>query len=275
MMQRSDNKSRDWNAYVRSVFLRYVADHPATFQTAYFPPFFQRELDLSDCYGYLRRMHRQGYVKKGENGCLNLTDKGRQAIREDDLRLFDLADPYVSVTEYDRKKKDGASFEETAVALLLGKLPQMKEDDNFIAVRDIHLDVAALLERSGQADAAMEHYLTALYYDVSGLDCYEKLTGYVHGRVKRSAAKEAYRGLTVRPEIADGLRRLAEHFRPETVEAIFRAEPIAITMLSRRDLIALAEDLCHGTYDYNTWQNRGEKAYGKMLEQADRFRKEK
>ena len=58
MMQRI-NKGGDWNAYVRSVFLRYVNDHPTQPQSAYFPPFFQRELDLSDCYSYLRKMQRQ------------------------------------------------------------------------------------------------------------------------------------------------------------------------------------------------------------------------
>lgn len=275
MMQHGDNKTRDWNGYVRSVFLRYVADHPASFQGAYFPPFFQRELDLSDCYSYLRRMHRAGYLKKGEDGCLALTDRGRGVIREDHLRLFDLANPYVTVTEFERERKEGVPFEEAMTDLLLRKIPQMKEQDDFNAVRDIHLDAASLLETSGKPDEAMEHYLTALYYDVSGLDCYDKLVAYVHGRVKRSAAKEAYRGLAVRPEIAEGMRRLAEHFRPELVDGIFKAEPVAITMLKRSDLAELAQDLCLGTYDYNTWQKRGEKAYGKMLEQADRFRKEK
>lgn len=278
MMQRGDNKTRDWKGYVRSVFLRYVGNHPATMQNAYFPPFFQRELDLSDCYGYLRRMYRQGYLEKGEDGCLTLTDRGREAIREDHLRLFDMANPYVSVTEFERAREArGADepFAPTMLALLLGKLPRMKEEDNFNAVRDIHLDVAQLYEQLEEPEQAVTHYLTALYFDVSGLDCYDQLVRYVQGRIKRSDAKGAYRGLAVRPEIADGLRRLKEYFDETTVDRIYREEPISITMLSRSELSRLAQDLCQGTYDYKAWQTRGEAAYGKILAQADRFKKEK
>ena len=276
MMQRGNNKRRDWACYVRSIFLRYMDQHPATFHTAYFPPFFQRELDLSDCYSYLRKMYRKGYLEKGEGGYLTLTGRGREVIQEEHLRLFDMAEPYVSVTELEREREklpEDEPFDSAMLTLLLQKIPAMRARDDFNAVRDIHLDVAQIYERLGEPGQAMHHYLTALYLDVSGLDCYDKLVRYVHGRAKRSDAKAAYRGVAVRPEIANGLRRLKDHFDEKTVDDIFREEPIAITMLTRKEVTRLASELCQGTYDYNTWQTRGEAAYAKMLAQADRFKK--
>ncbi len=277
MMQRNENKAKDWSAYVRSVFLRYVGEHPASAQNAYFPPFFQRELDLSDCYSYLRRMQRQGYLKKDETGCLALTEKGAAAVKEDHIRLFDLADPYVSVSELlaEREKHGEDTFDQTMLALLLKKLPRMKEQDNFTAVKNLHLDVARLYDEMGENERAVYHYLTALYYDVSGLSCYDKLVQYVHGKCKRSDAKEAFRGLVVCPEVMGGLRRLHDAYDPHMVEEIFSRERLSITMLTRQSFTELATALCDGTYDYNAWQARGEEAYGKMLEQADRLRKEK
>ncbi|MBQ2062674.1 MAG: hypothetical protein II458_08400 [Oscillospiraceae bacterium] len=278
MMHRNENKAKDWSAYVRSVFLRYIDEHPSSAQNAYFPPFFQRELDLSDCYSYLHRMQRQGYLKKNESGCLVLTGKGRETMREDHLRLFDLADPYVSVSEFMEERKrhdDGDSFDQTMLAMLLKKIPLMKEEDDFSAVKIIHLDVARLYEEMGVCDRAVYHYLTALYYDVSGLNCYDKLVQYVHGKCKRSDAKDAFRGLVVCPEVMDGLRRLRDSFDPGMVGEIFQREQISINMLTQQSFTELARALCDGTYDYNTWQTRGETAYGKMLAQAERLRKEK
>lgn len=262
--------------YARSVFLRYVDEHPASAQYASFPMFMRDELGITDGHAYLRKMLHRGLLKRGEDSIV-LTDAGRSAIDQDDLRHFDLANPYVTIFEYraaQQKLGDGASFEKIMQTILLRKLPQMKEKDDFCAVEHIALDAAVLFKQDGQAQQAMKYYLIALYYETCGLEYYEKLVRLVHSKCKPESVKNDYRGICIQPEVVEGMHQLRDAFDPKMVDNIFQTEQIAINMVTRKDFTELARSLCDGSYDYNAWNAKYGKAFAHVLDQAKIFKGE-
>lgn len=278
MIQRKTKSRKLWVPFVRSIFLRYIDEHPSSAQYAYFPPFFQWELEITDGYAYLRRMLRQGYLKKDEAGNVVLTDQGRDAIQDEHVRLFDLGNPYVPVVEYMKEKTrlgPDATFEEIMLSVLLKKLPATKEQDDFLAVENMNLDAALLYESAGDGKNAVYYYLTALYYETCGLEYYEKLVRYVHGKCKADDVRAEFRGICIHPEVMEGLRRLKDHLDPAMIPEIFKREQIAINMCTEKAFAQLVEELCQGTYDYNLWNARYEKIFSQMIKMAKKYKGEK
>ena len=271
------SKRKVRSGYARSVFLRYVEDHPASAQYSSFPLFIREELGISDGHVYLHRMLRQGLLERTKEGAA-LTEEGRKAIDRDDIRFFDLANPYVTIYEFRaelEKQGDGATFESAMLAVLTRKIPLMKSRDEYLAVENISLDAAVLFENSGQPRQAMHYYLMALYYETCGLEYYEKLVRLVHSKCKKDSVKNDYRGVCVHPEVVDGMHRMRDAFDEKMVEELFQSERIAINMLSRKDFMTLAKSLCEGTYDYNKWNAKYGKNFTHVLEQAEKYKGEK
>ena len=147
-MKKSQSMTKtDWNAYVRSVFLRYVAQHPYVDLQSFYPSYFLRELNISDSYMYIRHLLRQGYLERGKDGGILLTQQGRDAIVEEHTRFFDLANPYISYADYLEEKaklQEKEPFHIIMLSLMVKKSREYRLKNNYPAVKSVQLDAAAL-----------------------------------------------------------------------------------------------------------------------------------
>ncbi len=277
MIHISRSKRKSWDEYVRSVFLSYIANHPNVNQVTYFPTYFQRELNIADSYSYFKKQLKKGFLVREKKDVMRLSEKGREAVKDEYIRFFDAVTPYLSFFEYIEEKErmgDRESVELTMLSALLKKLQMLKNENNYIGVKDVHLDVAQLYEKAEIADQAMYHYLVSLYYDISGLEYYDDLILYARGKRKREQCEKAFCGICIRPEVMQGILRLKEVYDPRMVHDIFEREQIRINLCTERRMQMLAEDLCNGTYDYSSWRKYFEKNYRSMLQYTEEYRKE-
>ncbi len=278
MIHISRNVRKAWDEYVRSVFLRYIMDHPEANHMTSFPSYFQSELNISDGYTYLRKQLKKGYLVRKNKDVLLLTDKGKRAVKDEYIRLFDATTPYVTFAEYvDEKNLMSAqeSVEVTMLSVLLKKIPVLKNKNNYIGVKDVHLDAAQLYEQADLAEQAMYHYLVSLYYDVSGLEYYDDLILYAKGKRTRVQSEKAFLGICIRPQVMQGICRLKEVYDPQMVHEIFEREQIRINLCTESRMQKLAVDLCKGTYDYGEWRKYFEKNYRSMLQHSEEYREKK
>lgn len=278
MIHISRSKRNSWDEYVRSVFLRYIANHPEVNQTSYFPTYFQSELNISDSYAYLKKQLKKGYLVRENKDVLLLSDKGKAAIKEEYIRFFDAATPYVTFSEYVAEKEllnAQESAEVTMLSVLLKKIQTLKNENNYIGVKDVHLDAAQLYEKAGVPEQAMYHYLVSLYYDVSGLEYYDELILYAKGKRKRQQAEKAFYGIYIRPQVMNGIRRLKDIYDPQMVHEIFKREQININLCTESWMRILTEDLYNDTYDYSVWCKYFEKNYRSMLQNCEKYREKK
>lgn len=278
MIRRSSEKKMLQDAFVRSIFLRYIDEHPETDKRTFFPIYFQQELGISDGYGYLRSLIHQKYLERDPERGIVLTNLGRASIVENHLRFFDFAGPYVTYEEFQEESgqmAEGTTFEVVMLSLLLKKIKTLKEQDNYISVKDAHLDIATLYEELNIPDRAMYHYLVSLYYDVSGLEYYDQLAMFSQGKGERADAETAFNGVCIRPQVISGLRRQKEPCSPQVVDEIFSRESININLCTKANFLQLAEELRSGKYDYTAWRSRFSDAYWNLFLMADKYRKEK
>lgn len=266
-----------WAEYVRSIFLRYVEEHPDVDLQTFYPAYFQRELRISDSYMYIQRLIRQGYLEKKEDVGMALTEQGREAICEEHTRFFDLASPYISYGDYLAEKEalqDQEPFHIVMLSLMLKKSREYRQMDNYMAVKSVQLDAAVLYEQAGITDRAMYHYLVSLYYDVSGLEYYAKLVKYAQG--KKVAAAKIFEGLGIRPQVQKGICRLKDVYSPDMVDEVFEREQISMNMCSKKNFRLLVEELRGGKYDYVVWRARFEAAYQEIVKSITaQYREEK
>ncbi len=278
MIHMSRKRKISWDEYVRSVFLRYIVYHPEVNQTTYFPSYFQSELNISDSHTYLKKQLKKKYLVKGKNDTLLLSDKGKEAVKDEYIRFFDAATPYVTFSEYVDEKmltEEQESVEGTMLSILLKKLKSLKEKNNYIGVKDVHLDAAQLYEQADFAEQAMYHYLVSLYYDISGLEYYNDLLLYAKGKCKREQSQRAFRGICIRPQVIQGICRLKEGYDPQMVHEIFEKEQIGINLCTESRMQKLIEDFCNGTYNDSAWRQYFEKNYQSMLQSAENYREKK
>lgn len=266
-----------WGEYVRSVFLRYIAQHPDVDLQTFYPTYFQRELHITDSYMYIQRLARQGYLEKKEDGGIVLTEKGAAAIQEEHTRFFDLASPYISYADYLAEKEALHSqepFHITMLSLMLKKSREYRMQDDYMAVKSVQLDAATLYEQAGIADRAMYSYLVSLYYDVSGMEYYEKLVKYAQG--KKVAVAKSFEVVCIRPQVQKGIFRMKEAYSPDMVEEIFEREQISMNLCSKKNFYLLVEELLGGKYAYTEWKSRFAAAYQEIVKDITaQYREEK
>lgn len=275
MIHISRNVRKAWDEYVRSIFLRYIMDHPEANHMTFFPAYFQRELNLSDSYTYLRKLIKKGYLVRKNEGILQLSEKGREAIKDEYIQLFDIATPYVTFSEYEEEKeqtKTQGPVEVILLSVLLKKLKLLKRENNYIGVKDVHLDVAELYERANITDRAMYHYLVSLYYDISGLEYYDELILYTKGKRTKLHAEQTFSGICIRPQVMQGIYRLKESYDPQMVHDIFEKEQININLCSESRMKMLVEELLTGKYEYSEWRKYFWKNYRNMIAYSEKYR---
>lgn len=258
----------DYKDYVRSVFLRYMSRHPSYRSVTTFPDYFQRELNISDGYRYVKQLLRQGFLEMDGEDTVALTQAGQNAINENHIKFFEWSTPYVSYQEYSTEhalRGTRYPFEVVMNRLLLKKRKEFCETNNFTAIRDISLDIAQLYHALDNGEKALFYYLISLFYDISGLEYYQIIISYFDGKLTKKAVEEAFYGIAIRPSVIDGIRALNDYYQENMVHQIYLREPLDLQICPEDLMLELIADLQKGPYEYSQWKKRFFAAYQAIL----------
>lgn len=270
---KKDNRNKTLEQeYARVVILDYVRKFSEG-KKLYIPEYLNEELKLSDSAQVIGKLVRQKYLKRSGTDIVHLTAKAEAYLedREDYIKFFNLAVPYVAINEYEAEKaamKEKQSFEAIMITVLLKKIKCLKDEDRFEAVKNLHFDIATLYEQLNYQPQAMYHYLTALYYETSGLEHYDSFLRFI---AKKSTAKEMerlYSYTCIDPQIIAGIKRMKDNYQDDMVDKIFEKNPISINLCVKEKYRELASDIVNGNYVNKDWQIYFWQTYKKLITKA-------
>lgn len=259
----TSNKDKETNKtaereYAIAVVLNYI-DKFAEKKELYIPEYFKTELKISGDVSFVQKLIKQGYLAKDAAKAVALTEKGKSYLtaKSDYVKFFNTASAYVEITEYEAEKQrteGDKSFESVMIALLLKKIKDFKLQDDFIAVRNSHFDIAGLYEQIGYKPQAMYHYLTALYYETSGLEYYDTFLKYIAKKCTAKTMEQLYGFTCIDPQIITALIRLKDNYTEDMIQRIFEKNPININLCTEEKFKELAESIIGETFVNREWQ---------------------
>ena len=263
--------------YARLILLDYINRYP-TAGDVYQPSYFNDELKLSDIKAVINTMLKQKYLERDRDGIIILTEKGNTYLAEgkDLVSFFRFATPYATIDEYRKVKHDmraEPSFEMVMLELFLQKIPVYVNQDDFVSVKCLHHDIATLYEEVGMDAEALYHYMTALYYDTSGLEYYDAFLEYIEEKISLNRLRTMYDYTYINPKNVEGIRRLKDFYKDEMIYSIYDENIICINFCKRARFKQLMNSIMEGTYVNHNWQRFFWIAFNDMVTIADKFKK--
>lgn len=256
--------AKEWRRqYAKSVFLYHAICNPETTIINY-PVYFRQELKIGDKRSYSKRLERQGLVKLTKQGTLTVSEKGRQAIVQDDIEFFQFACFHVAIEDYRNEKQtmeDGASFEQIMLSLLGKRLEEAEKKQELQTASNLYLDRAILYERVGNTSCAADAYVRALCYDLMGLQ-YRKIMQAIDGnKCSQKNADSRFDSIFFRPQVIMGLQRLKEEAIPEYVQQAIESGLTDSCYCKHENIAKIIGEIIEDKYDEINWRKHYEECY--------------
>lgn len=253
--------------YAVVVFLDYIKKYPIT--KHFLPPsYFKEELHIDDARALLRKLEKRKYIIKDKNGHFTITSKGERKINSngDYLKFFETAVPYVDILDYNKRKEEkyDISFEKIMIAVLLEKIKQLEEQDHYIGVKNLHYDIGELYYKIDFKGQAVYHYLVSLYFEISGLQYYDKFLDFIQGKCKKKDVEEIYEHNYIDPYIIESIIKVGDVYYDDMSDTVFERNKITINLCTREKFKELVNDIITQTYDTQKWQKYFRKTFNGM-----------
>lgn len=257
-MRNSRDSKTIGSMYTTVVLLDYIRTYCAGVPL-YLPEYLNRELGIVDAYTTANSLVRQHLLERQEEGVVRLTEAGLALLQEQEtyVRFFRCASPYVTILDYEAQAKEmdaGTPFPAVMTALLEAQLLQRREQGDFEAVKNLHFDIAAICEEAGEDDRAVRHYVTALYYETSGVEYRERFQMLANRQKTARELEQLYSYTCIDPQIVAGIKRLQAAYTAEMADAVFTDDPLSINLCPREQFRALITDILQDTFDNREWQ---------------------
>lgn len=265
------------NKYTTVILLDYIDKFAGEHEFAQ-PSYFKDELGIKDFYAFEKKMIREGYLKKAGKGSHRLTRKGTAFIEKnlDYIRFFNLATPYVNISEYDSAKKNikqNFSFEETMIKLFLSKTQAFSEKDDYVAVKELHFETAKLYEELNMDPQAMYHYLCFLYFQTSGLEYYDDFINYISGKITKKELQSKYAGIYISMDIVNKIKQLGDSYVEDMADRIYERNTISINLCNKENFKNLVKEIMSGDYKSNLWQEKFREFFNGVIKLSDGLNK--
>lgn len=274
-IEKKKNNSKDAETILaKVVFTDYVDKYCQGKKEFIQPTYFKDELKIEDPRSFEKKMIKDGYIKK--DGGLAVTEKGYKLIEQygDYLRFFYIATPYGNITDYQRwrnkKRSYQTSFEETVITMLSDKLKSFREQDDYKAVENIHFEIGRQYHSASYDAQAMYHYLNSLYFEVSGLQYYDRLVMFMLGKNTRKSLEAEYDGVYIDPHLVAAIQEIKDVYYEDMADAVYKKNPISINMCTLDKFKELAEDIIAGRYDMEKWRGYFFSAFNGLIRTAEK-----
>ncbi len=217
--------------------------------------FLKHELGIVDQPAAYRRLVKAGLCEQRGDGTLALTAAGNAFLeaREDQARFFCFASPFIGIAEYRQAKQqagEGASFEDVMLSLSEKKLEAFLAKKAYVDAQCVQFDMGCLHEMCGRTEEAFVRYAAALFMAARGMEYAGIIEDVRAGKMDRLTAIRVYNGVNIPPKVLDGIRRLRDEYRPETVERALKEAAMPAYISSDDELRQLMFNILHDKYIY-------------------------
>lgn len=275
--QKKKNNSKEAETILaKVVFTDYVDKYCQGKKELIQPDYFKEELKIEDPRSFEKRMIKDGYIKKNDG--MAVTEKGHKLLEQykDYLSFFYLATPYADITDYqklkDKKKSPETSFEEIMITLLMDKLRHYQGKDDYRAVENIHFEIGRLYRRASYDAQAMYHFLISLYFEVNGLEYYDRLIMFMLGKKTRKYLEAEYDGVYIDPHLVAAIQEIKDIYYEDMADAVYKKNPISINMCPLDKFKELIEGITAGSYDIEKWRGYFFSAFNGLIRTAEKSR---
>lgn len=235
-----------------------------------FPSYFKDELKIDDAKVFLRRLTKRGYLHGKNSKQIRVSEKGEHLISEhqDYLNFFNLAIPYVEVVEYQTKKeqvKKENKFEAIMILLLLEKTESLKKADDYEGVKNLHFEIGNLYKSMGYFGQAAYHYITAVYFEVSGLEFYDKFIRFMEGKYTIDDLRGSYEYMYIDPNVIKEFEDVKDVYYDDMVDTVYDKNKISINMCSKEMFKKMIKDIAEGQFNRDRWQGYFHSAFNALV----------
>ncbi|MCQ4637218.1 hypothetical protein NE619_10840 [Anaerovorax odorimutans] len=253
---------------------------------------FDSDLRISGSRSWVSRLLKSGYLKKEKfvaitstakgrtflsEAVISITEKGKVFVekRKDFLLFFDFASPYVRISDYQKwKHRTGKSdFDTVMISLLMSRLNQHRKRNDYLGVQNLFYEIGELYERLSCKPQALYSYLSALYFEVSGLDYYGYFLKYIRNRMTREELQDSYEGLYLSPEIRRRLQGVKDEYREGLVEQIYRKFPVNMHLSTKKQFQKLILEILENRFSNYSWQPVFQENFNRMISVADEYKR--
>lgn len=234
--------------------------------------YLKSDFNIYDTDSYIKELLKNKYLfKKGRN--VVLSQKGLKFLehKKDYLDFFEMAIPYVDIFDYvkcRKRQQKSKSFEDVILKLLNEKVVEYQKAGDELAVINLNYEIGVIYQRKLDEKKALYHYLTSLFYNVSGLEYYENFVDYINGRINAEVLKNSYNGIYIETNIKKGIKELKEHYVEDLVEIVYGKNPVNMNMCRCEDFKKLIADIIEDEFEEKTWQIYFDKMFALTLSLA-------
>lgn len=274
----SDKKRQknDKNASAKlaeAMFLDYVSCFGNKRKVLMQPAYFRDELGIDDMKSYEKKMAKEGYVMRNPDGYLELTEKGQRIMLEyeDYIRFFELAIPYINISEYEEIKRNSDEdtvFEKIIISLLNKKTEQSLSGGKFQDAANLYYEMGKLYVAVCRSDEAMACYLNALYIQVSGYEYAGVFRRRRQGKITSRAAEALYTGMYIDPHLMRSIEEIGYAYWENMVDDIYKKARPKAFICKKKDFKLLVSDTVCGMIDFEKWWGHFHARYNELVKGA-------
>lgn len=277
MIQKNRKYKKIKREYITAIFLYYFSNYSYKKEDNFLPSFFNEELKLCDRGGMLNKLISKKFLTITSDGVYEITEKGHKFLLEksDYISFFELAIPDIDICDYlDAKNflRSDESFEGIMITLLLKKIEIYKMNDDYVGVKNLHYEIGELYEKLSYYPQAMYHFLTSLYYEVSGLEYYDQFTKYMEGSCTKKELERVYSYTCIDPKLIIALENIKDAYIDEMTDTIFNNNLLRINLCSKEMFKKLVISIINEDYKNYKWQEEFKNHFSKLVSYAENIK---
>lgn len=215
--------------------------------------FFKQELGIVDLTSSFRRLAKSGLCQEHEGDVFALTGDGSAYLdqRQDQVRFFYFASPFITISEYRAAKQaagEDAAFEDVMLSISAEKVRKFMEARAYREAQCVIFDSGCLHEMAGRTREAFVRYAAALFMAARGLEYVQAIEKLRDGKTDRATVIKMFNGVGIPPKIREGLIRLKDEYSPGTVDEAMEMAAVPGYLSTDDELRQLISDILDGTY---------------------------
>ncbi len=264
-----NNEKKLINKYATVVYLYYTRENRVTDVRDY-PDYIAYEVGLGFSVPFIKKLFKTGLIAKGEDGFV-VTDKGTKYLEDNwsFVHFFNLACPYISVFDFSEvlsKANEQSTFEDMALDLLKDKCAQYRGKRNYLAVENLNMELAQMYYYLEEYQKALYHYLTSLYYSISGVKEYVHVRNYKNGKITQKELVAKYNDyIYVNPEIIAKVREMSKLYYPEMADEIVTEAKLGFSLCSKERIAEAYDLMSRGRFTNSGWQSQTTELFKKKM----------
>lgn len=205
----------------------------------------------------------------------SLSDKGLLFLKDHDdyVQLFQHSSYQISIDEYEKTKKElrnYTKFNDIAWNIFNKRTLDYAAQKNYGLLRNTYFEMGELLEEETKNKQSLSLYLTALLYDVSGIENLKTILYYIDGAYSKKDLKDLYIEPFFVPGLLGRIEKLSDFYEDGMAADVYKKHYLDMNLCSCEkfnDLVC--EILYEPTLDEEKWKEYFKKNFTSLIKDLE------